>query len=798
MWGRVVSARAQGVRHTIDQVKYRSNLNISLSSGKLARLAPGAVVLEAGEATLLATATPVDGHLAVDFRARASARGIIPNTFPRKELAPAPSEILTSRLIDRSLRPVCAHAEETPSISVTLLSSGRPSAVSIDALATNAASAATALMRDARPHSGSPQRPPFQPIGAARVAVAGDQVTGFPSLQDIATSDISIYVAARAGKILALSLDAASGPTSNSTVLRGVDAALAIAHDMERAQLELIDQVESMRSKEGRSDFPRVLPVQQQRDSDGPGSLIGEDDKNAVLALAHKTFSRAFVECRAFPGKSHRAHVLTQAQQQVIDHFSQLPLPQVLDLCSAASREAFREVVLRDRIRIDGRRFDQVRPVRCETGLLPGAVHGSALFDRGDTQVLACATIGLKNSAQRIADQVDTIDGLGDEKDFFVHYSFPGHATGEAVRNTGSTRREVGHSLLAEAALLPVLNTGSTGSFPYVSRLSAEVTSSDGSSSMATVCAGSLALRDAGIPLLEPVAGVAMGMLCASEDLDAQPGEYALLTDILGAEDHFGAIDCKVAGSAEGVTAMQLDVKLPQGLPVHVLSRVLEEAQTARSQILSIMEADQPQERKAMPDTAPRTKTLPIDRSEAIKHLLRDRASLLRRIEKESGTRIVLDPNQPILRIDAPNGEACCSAEALISEALGGIPVGSRLRGKVVEVKRTYALIDTEPGGSRGMLHVSRTLFKERRDEGSARSEGAATRGELSTPDRLTYPDLRRFLRSGQTLFLEVIESSIGADVLRFRMVDDPDEAGHLSANDAFLETLSEDRRKAG
>lgn len=754
-FGRVVAAVSETVSASLPSIPHRADINLTLSANRFARLAPGAVTLTADSSTtLLATAVPSSGHFFVDYRSRAAALGVIPNTFPRRELAPAPAETVTTRLVDRSLRPVLGHAAPL-ALTLRLLASERPSALCVDALAVNAASAAAAA---ASAEDGATDAVGL--VGAARVAVVDGRIVSFPSLFERAQADFSLFVSTRMGRVLTMMVESGSGPVEDARVMELLGEGIIVAEAMVPLQRELVEKVLHCRVKEGRSFHPRIMPTEAKIEGDEVVEGMSDAERADVKEFASQVYEEAFVECRAYPGKAHRADVVTRAQQKIVDHFPLIAMGDVLGIAQATSREVHRTVLLRDSKRIDGRGFSDIRPVRCETAVLSGAVHGSAVFERGDTQVLACATVGLPRFAQRIADNVDTASGVEDSKPFFLHYSFPGYATGEQDKfggsGNGGSRREVGHGILAESSLRPLIGPADGTPLPYVSRVSAEVLASDGSSSMATVCAGSLALMDAGVQLREPVAGVAMGLIPGDEG-----GDDTILTDILGAEDHFGWLDCKVSGTKNGVTASQLDVKSADGISVATVGRVFKEAGVARSKILDEMKGAIDESRPSLPRNAPRSVTMPVDLMVVVKVLLRDRAVGLKEIESKSGTRLSVENEKGMsqMRIDAPSAEAATMAIALVEEALADMAVGAKVRGRVVETRHAFALVEVDGVSSKGMLHVSK-MNLPRGGEGDGKQ----------TPDAMRYPDVRNVLGVGEHVDLICLESCREKNVLRFGM----------------------------
>lgn len=817
MWGRVLTAAAAGVSVTLPSLRGRASagasLPIRLSTGRLARLAPSSAVLTASETTILATlshttppATPSSfAPLLVDFRAKAAAVGIIPGTWARRELQPALQETLVARLIDRTLRPaLSAPGVDLPptQLTVSVLSSARAPQAPVDVLAVNAAAAAVAA--SAVPWGG--------PVAAARVAVVDGDVVLFPTDSVLQRARLSVFVAAnRDGRVLALSVESGEGAVPEPEVMSAVRAAVEAACNLIPLQDEFREKVHAMREEEGQSAFPRQMP----RPAGGrsTGEMVDQGLLEKVRERATQIYDEAFVECRNFPGKAHRAAVVTRAQQAIVDEFADVSMEAVLEEARRAAKEAHRAVLLRDGVRMDGRRFDELRLIRCETDVLPGDVHGSSLFERGDTQVLACSTIGLKSLAMRT---VEYVAGGGDSKSFFVHYSFPPYATGEYGRFAGSSsRREVGHSMLAENAIRPLLDFSRVpgrgndtnmpsangdgdveSSYPYSHRLSAEVLASDGSSSMATVCAGSMALMDSGAPLENAVAGVAMGLICGPSFADGNDADYTILTDILGAEDHFGEMDMKVTGTTTGVTACQLDVKPHTGLPVEVIEKALTEASTARSKILEQMECACPAGLRDFPVHAPRVVEVPVDMGVTVKTLMKDRAFGLKEIEDKSGARVILDGRRELLRVEAPNKPISDAAQSLIRDALGNLEIGTKMVARVIEVKPSYAVVNVATGNVSGVLHVSKMQL-------SPLHQSMSTDGEDNDDDSsasevpigtLRYPDARNVLSRGDILDVVVLESDRTRNVLRFGLTTGLKVRGPEHLNDEIDSILAASR----
>lgn len=695
--------------------------------------------------------------------------GIIPGTWTRREQKPAISETLTSRLIDRSLRPLLPSA--APNLTLTVLSATLPSPPS-DALAVNAAAASLA---------GTSIWP--GPVAAAQVAVLKSDIIPFPTAAQLSKADLSVFVAINSrSHILSLAVEAPCGPIPEPDVATAIAYATETASKILPSQHRFHEMVTDLHIREGRSAFPRQMPVREQA-----LPVIPEHVLSRVHQLASSVYKRAFVESRLWPGKAHRADIVTRAQQEVLDAFPDVPMEDVLAQSQKAAKEEHRAALFRDGCRMDGRAFDDVRDLRGEVDVLPGDVHGSAIFERGDTQVLACTTIGLKHQGVRTEEYV--AGGLED-KSFFVHYAFPPYATGEPGRFGGfSSRREIGHSALAEMAIRPVLDLGDRNgreAYPYALRLSAEVMASDGSSSMATVCAGSMALMDAGAPLKEPVAGVAIGLVSRNGEGKGSENDSILLTDILGAEDHFGEMDMKVAGTATGVTACQMDTKLANGISLEIIERALTKARVARSSILDVMNTCGHEQPKGMPVSAPRMTQVPVNGPVAIKTLMKDRAMGLRDIEGQSGARLTFKGDKNIVTVEAPTKQSADLAVELISKALGDLEVGTKLEAVVVDTKISYAVVEASAGSVSGVLHVSKMQVNPVSND--------------STTEKLGFPDVRSLVSKGDVVDVVVLESNRARNVLRFGLVRsiEPKCAKTLESRiDSFLEATRSEKSKA-
>ena len=557
------------------------NVEMSFETGKLAQFAAGAVVVGVGDSKVLVTV--VADHkldegrdflpLQVDYREKQSAQSKIPLTFMRREGAPKERELLCGRVIDRSIRPLFPKGFffDTQIMANVLSSDGEQDP---DVLAVNAASAA--LMVSDIPWNG--------PIGCVRVGRVKGQFIVNPNMDELAESDLNLVYACTAEKTLMIETQARE--ITNQDYTAALHLAHAEASKLIAPQLQLAAKVAPKK---------RPLPVLTV-----PPEVLDKVRALAEIPIASVMGNPAY-------GKFERGRTLSLIEEEVKsiliaegDEVSVKVLPYAFD---AVKKEVLRRNIFENGVRVDGRGLDQVRNLYCEAGTYQ-ALHGSSIFSRGNTQVLCTVTMGAPDDAQRL----DSLVGL-DRKRFMVHYSFPPFSINEVGRTGGLNRREVGHGNLAEKALVALLPPEED--FPYSVRVTSECLASDGSSSMATVCGGSLALMDAGIPLRGHVGAVSVGLVSVSDASTGRVTDYRILTDILGLEDHLGDMDFKIAGTRKGITAIQLDIK-PAGIPLHILCEALEPALVGRSQILDHMERIIARPRDVQRENMPRSGTMSI------------------------------------------------------------------------------------------------------------------------------------------------------------------------------------------
>ena len=669
----------------IDNGKFGKR-EIRFETGRLARQAAGTAVVYLDDDSMLLSATtasksPRDQFdffpLTVDVEERMYAVGKIPGSFFRREGRPSEDAILTCRLIDRPLRPSFIKGlRNEVQIVVTVMALNQDHMY--DVVAINAASMSTQLA--GLPFSG--------PIGGVRVALIDGQWVAFPNHSDLENAVFDMVVAGRiAGDDVAIMMVEAEATTktiglvnsgaqapTEEIVGQGLEAAKPFIRILCEAQLELAKV-----AAKPTAEFPVFLDYQA-------------DAFEAVEKAAKAELAKALT----ISGKQERETEIDRISAATIESLKESFEGREKEIPAAfrsLTKKLVRQRVLRDKIRIDGRGLRDIRPLTAEVEVVP-RVHGSAIFERGETQILGITTLNMLKMEQ----QLDTLNPE-DHKRYMHNYNFPPYSTGETGRVGSPKRREIGHGALAERALLPVLPTREE--FPYAIRQVSEALGSNGSTSMGSVCASTLSLLNAGVPLKAPVAGIAMGLI--SDDVDGKT-EYVALTDILGAEDAFGDMDFKVAGTKEFVTALQLDTKL-DGIPASVLAAALHQAKEARLAILNVMNdaIDRPDE---MNPLAPRIISIkiPVDQIGAV---IGPKGKVINQIQEETGAEISIEDDGTIF-IGATNGTAADAAKAqVLAIADPKLPeVGERYNGTVVKLAAFGAFINLLPGKD-GLLHIS-------------------------------------------------------------------------------------------
>ena len=675
---------------TIDNGSYGKR-EVRFETGRLAKQAAGAVAVYLDDDTMVFSATAVSNQpkeqfdffpLTVDVEERMYAAGRIPGSFFRREGRPGTDAILAARLTDRPLRPAFVKGlRNEVQVVLTVMAVNPDDAY--DVVGINGASASTQI--SGLPFSG--------PIGGVRIALMpnaeGGQWIAFPTFSQLDEAVFSMVVAGRIVEddvaIMMVEAEAtdhawslikeqgAVAPTEE-VVAQGLEAAKVYIRTLCEAQKEL-----AAKAAKPVREFPLFLDYQ-----DDAYDLVADaatDRLREVMSIAGKQEREEATETLLAQVKEELADKLEDREKEITGAFR------------ALTKKVVREKILTEGVRIDGRGLRDIRQLSAEVEVLP-RVHGSAIFERGETQILGVTTLNMLKMEQQI-------DGLSpvDHKRYIHHYNFPPYSTGETGRVGSPKRREIGHGMLAERALVPVLP--SREEFPYAIRQVSEALGSNGSTSMGSVCASTLALLNAGVPLKAPVAGIAMGLV--SDTVNGET-KYAALTDILGAEDAFGDMDFKVAGTSEFVTAIQLDTKL-DGIPASVLAGALSQAREARLHILSVLEEaiDQPDE---MSPNAPRVLavTIPVDKIGAV---IGPKGQMINQIQDDTGADITIEDDGIVYigATDGPSAEAARAAVNAIANPL--VPeVGERYLGTVVRVVDFGAFISLTPGKD-GLLHVS-------------------------------------------------------------------------------------------
>ncbi len=636
---------------------------LTLETGRVARQANGAVLATYGETVVLCAVTAAksvkEGQdffpLTVHYQEKFSAAGRIPGGFFKRERGATEKETLTSRLIDRPIRPLFPEGfyNEINVICQVLSYDGETEP---DMVAMVAASAALTI-------SGVPF---MGPIGAARVGYKDGEYSLNPSFAEVAEGELDLVVAATQGAVMMVESEAKE--LSEEIMLGGVVFAHAEIRKVIDAIIDLAEQgakdMWDVDLTDNTADIKKTLK-----------GLVGKD-----VAAAYK-----------LTDKSARSDALNVARAKAKEAFAgETPQAQMVAMKTMKKVEAdiVRTAILKDGQRIDGRTTTQIRPIEAMVGFLP-RTHGSALFTRGETQAICTTTLGTKESEQMI----DGLDGLSYTR-FMLHYNFPPYSVGEVGRFGAPGRREVGHGKLAWRALHPVLP--SHEEFPYTVRVLSDITESNGSSSMATVCGGSLSMMDAGVPLKRPVSGIAMGLILEGKD-------YAVISDILGDEDHLGDMDFKVAGTSEGITTMQMDIKIA-GITEEIMRAALTQAKEGRAHILGEMAKALGETRGELSAHAPRIETMQIDKAK-IRDIIGTGGKVIREIVATTGAKVDID-DEGIIKISSSDPSQIEAARKWISGIVEEAEVGKIYDGKVVNLVDFGAFVNFM-GGKDGLVHVS-------------------------------------------------------------------------------------------
>ena len=648
--------------------------SISIETGKLAKQADGSVVVRMGDAMLLATAVSAKTSnpgvdflpLTVDYREKFAAAGRFPGGFFKREARPSDSEVLTMRLVDRVLRPLFPddyHAETQ--VMIQLMSHDEN--VMPDALAGLAASAALAVS----------DIPFYNLISEVRVARIDGKFVINPSREELEQSDIDMMIGASMDSVAMV-----EGEMKEISEAEMVEA-IKFAHEAIKIQIQAQERLRTAIGSPAYREYE------------------GEKEDEAIYA---KVKAAAYDKCYAIAqeasGKSERGEKFAAVKEEVKALFTEEELAENGDLVGKyfykTNKEAVRNVILEKGLRLDGRKTTEIRPIWCETDYLP-SVHGSALFTRGETQALATVTLG----TSREANQIDSPSEQGEEK-FYLHYNFPPFSTGEAKPLRGTSRREVGHGNLAQRALKNMI----PADCPYTIRVVSEVLESNGSSSMATVCAGTMALMDAGVQMVKPVSGIAMGLITDGE-------KFAVLSDILGDEDHLGDMDFKVTGTADGITACQMDIKI-DGLRYDIMEQALGQAREGRMHILGKITETIATPRAEVKPKAPKiiTRTIP---GAFIGALIGPGGKVIQELQKATGTTIVINEvdEQGVVEILGTSPEGIATVLAKIDSIIFKPVMGEAYEVKVIKMLDFGAVVEyTQAPGNEVLLHVSELAWE--------------------------------------------------------------------------------------
>jgi len=645
---------------------------ITIETGKLAKQADGAVTVQLGETIVIVAAVGAakakEGQeffpLTVDYREKAAAAGVFPGGYFKREGRPTEKEILTCRIIDRPIRPLFPKGwyNEVQVQCIVLSADGENDP---DMLAAVGASAA--LMVSDIPWAG--------PIGAVRVGRVNGQFIANPTHVQMAESDLDlVYMGNESDLVM---FEGSAKEISDADF----NAALKFGHE---AIQPVIGAQKQLAERAGRKKREIKL------------NIVPDEILNEAKALAGDRIVAALLK----PGKMDREAAVSAIKDEVgkmlVEKHGEEKITNFVlnDAFYYIQKEAVRGLVMKEGKRLDGRSLDVVRPITSEVGILPRA-HGSALFNRGETQAVVLATLGTGEDAQ----EFDSYTGGQSEKKFILHYNFPNFSVGETGRISGPGRREIGHGALAERSIEPMIPMET---YPYSVRITSEIMESNGSTSMATVCGGSLALMDAGIPMIRPVAGISIG-LCTEYGADHRIAQYKLLTDIIGWEDAFCDMDCKIAGTEKGITGFQLDLKLP-GIPHQLMAEAVEKARVARLFILGEMAKTLPESRKEISKYAPRIETVKIN-PDKIGALIGPGGKNIKKLVEESGCEINIEDDGTV-NIFSVSSEGMKIAKDAITGMTAEAEIGKIYRGKVVTIKEFGAFVEFLPGKD-GLVHIS-------------------------------------------------------------------------------------------
>lgn len=636
--------------------------SVTLETGQIARQADGAVMIDMDGTVLLVTVVAKKGEvnndffpLTVNYQEKAYAAGKIPGGFFKREGRPSEHETLTSRLIDRPIRPLFPEGFSNEVQIIATVMSLNPE-IAADVAALLGASAALAI--SGLPFNG--------PIGAARVGYRDGQYLLNPGWEDLETSDLDLVVAGTEGAVLMVESEA------NCLAEDVMLGAVMFGHEQMQVAISVIKELAAEVNK----------PV-----IEWSAPELSED----LVKLVESEIGDQVAAAYQIAEKARRQDTLKEIRTELVEKLTADEQYEESDVCNVIEKlekKIVRTAVLDDKKRIDGRALDEIRPISVSTGIL-SRTHGSALFTRGETQAIVVTTLGTERDAQ-------IIDGLDrDFKDqFMLHYNFPPFCVGETGFVGSPKRREIGHGRLAKRAIKAVLPDFEE--FSYTLRVVSEITESNGSSSMASVCGTSLALMDAGVPIKAPVSGIAMGLIMEGDD-------FAVLSDIMGDEDHLGDMDFKVAGTEDGLTALQMDIKI-DGITKQIMQTALDQAKEGRLHILSKMNAVINTHNKEMSDYAPRIETFSIDPSK-IRDVIGKGGSTIRNITEQTGVSIDIS-DDGVIKIASVDKEAGQAAKSMIDDLTADVEVGKIYEGRVARIMDFGAFVNIMPGRD-GLVHIS-------------------------------------------------------------------------------------------
>jgi polyribonucleotide nucleotidyltransferase len=649
----------------------------SIETGKFAKFSNGSVMVRCGDTMVLVTAVASNTEkpdidflpLSVEYREKYSAVGKIPGGFLKREGRPTDNEVLNARLIDRPIRPMIPKTWRYETQIIAQVFSAEPD-VAPDTLAAVGASAA--LMISDIPFSG--------PISEVRVGRLEGEFIANPSSELVKKCDIDITIAGTDTDITMV--EGESKEISEEDFLAALNFGHQKIKELNALQMQLVEQCEIKKREIPTDEIPEEVI-----------DLVKNEIKDELEEFVHKVTSKA-------ERSETRHNLVTKAQEKAIEIFGEnedyaAKLEKwVSEIVNDYEKKQMRKMIITEKKRLDGRGLENIRPITCEIGLLPRS-HGSALFTRGETQSLCSVTLGTTKDSQII----DGLDPVYQQR-FILHYNFPPFSTGEVGR-LGTSRREIGHGHLAWRALKEMLP--SEEDFPYAIRVTSDILESNGSSSMATVCSGSLGLFDAGVPMKKPVAGIAMGLIKEEE-------QVAILSDILGDEDHLGDMDFKVTGTQDGITACQMDIKI-QGISIEIMRQALEQAKIGRLHILNIMNETIKQPREELSEFAPRFYKIKIP-TDTIGLVIGTGGETIRSITAQTQTEIVIEQDGTVI-ISSPNFDSAQQAKEIIEKLVRKPQVGEVYLAEVKEIRPNLGAIVEFLPKQQGLLHISQ-ISKDR------------------------------------------------------------------------------------